>query len=656
MPRIVTLGAFGVWIWEAMMTAMQRSRGAAILVVLALLLSACTGPGPDQPSSGSGKITVTWLAVAGDSGTTGTTVISRKDPAKKGDFRVEFSENEVGGIGAQSQAGAWNAAITSTLLLGRPLEGEFRFETDGRIDGPSAGALTTAGLIAVARGEKFKKHITMTGTINATGTVGPVGGIPEKVQAAAKAGFTTVLIPLGQRVTTNHAGESVDVVKEGERVGTTVIEVGDIYEAYSALTGKKLEVPGVARDPRLAATSYDKVKPQTDAALARYDAAVAGFQRLPSEVQGIFTGTGLSDFVAAYAAKAKDLQRQGLQAGAYNLASQAAAQAEAITATGELAMPLFTQGLPGLDVLFSQALDTSIPEQEFFAFLDKLSTYSPKSVADVEGLVNAYAGAFDAYSLLTFASSSIQSIRTRYQQNDFASLDDMFSALVMPVLWSRLSRSQLVSADAAFEVGRDNPGAPIAKGMDLAQVGDFFRRGADANLTAFTENVIAPLAESRGLSNDQMMSRLAGVDIAVAAAITQQQVQPAIADYIGKGKPNAAYATLGYGLNNYVRNESLTDKYYNNAILDDNLNITGVQFDAVLGHALDLGKQQLADEIGRLRANRTEPVVSVASYEVAGLLRNSNVMDQFSAISLYNGSFLMTRTLSYLAEPKPKKK
>lgn len=111
------------------------------------------GTATEEPTKNS-AITVTWLAVAGDRGGTGTTVISRAEPATKGDFRVEFSENEVGGIGQQSQAGAWNAAIISTLLLGEPLEGAFRFETSGRIDGPSAGALTTAGLIALARGEE----------------------------------------------------------------------------------------------------------------------------------------------------------------------------------------------------------------------------------------------------------------------------------------------------------------------------------------------------------------------------------------------------------------------------------------------------------------------------------------------------------------------
>ncbi len=642
----------------------SRRRPLAVIaaaVAAAVGLTACSAAAPQQTSSApasagpttaatrASEIAVTWLAVAGSKGATGTTVISRKEPGEAGDFRVEFSENEVGGIGSQSQAGAWNAAIISTLLLGLPLEGEFRFETDGRIDGPSAGALTTAGLIALARGDAFTEHVTMTGTINATGTIGPVGGIPEKIAAAADAGFTTVLIPLGQRMSPNHEGELVDVVKAGDRDGVEVVEVGDIYEAYSRLTGVDIDVPGVSRDPRLDAASYDKVKPQADAALARYASAMSDFTRLPKAIRGVFEQAGLIGFVEGYAEKAKDLQRQGLQAGAYDLAAQASALLEAIVATGELATPLFTQGLDGLDVLFTQALDSSTAEKEFFAFLDRLSTYTPKTVADAEGLVNAYAGAFDALSLLTFSQNAVENIEKRYAANDYSSIEEFLDSLLVPVMWSRLARSQLVSSAATFEVGRDNPGAAFSDEIDLAQVGNFFRRGADANLTAFTENVVAPLADQYGASTDQMLARLANVDILVAAAVTQQQVQPLIADYIGEGKPNASYATLGYGLNNYVRNQSLVDKYYNNATLDENLNVVGVQYDAVLGRALDLGKQQLADEIGRLRSGGTEPVLSVAVYEVAGLLRNGTVLEQFQAISSYSGGFLTARTLSYLA-------
>jgi uncharacterized protein len=639
-----------------MMTVMRRTLApVALLVVAGLAATGCTAFIPELQGGGGGtggkasEVTVTWLAVAGSQGTTGETVISRRDPEEPGDFRVEFSSNEVGGIGSQSQAGAWNAAIVSTLLLGEDLEGEFRFETDGFIDGPSAGALTTAGIMALTRGDEISDDVTMTGTINATGTIGPVGGIPEKVVAAGEAGFERVLIPLGQRSTPNSAGELVDVVRAGERAGVEVVEVGDIYEAYEELTGVAIPMAPSDRDPRLDNASYDKVQPQTDAAIARYQAAKADFERLPLDIQAIFNDSGLIQTADGYAEQAVDLQRQGLQAGAFNLATQSASLLEALSGVGGLVTPIYTQGLPGLDTFFTQALDVSAAETEFYAFLDQLSAYSPKNVADVEGLVNGYAGAFDAYSLLLFAQQEIQVLQQNFETGQIESLEALFAQLLLPAMWAELSRAQIDSASSTFEIGRDNPGVQISEEVDLQQVGDFFRRGADANFAAFEETVIGPLGEANGLSNDVVIARLSQVDLNIAAAVSQANVQPAIEQYIGGDKPNAQYATLGYGLSNYVRNQGLMDKYYNNAVLDENFQIVDVQYDAVIGRALDLGRQQLSSEVGTLRDGGTEPVLSVASYEVAGLMRDGTLLEQFDAIGLYNGGFLTSRMMSYLA-------
>lgn len=623
----------------------RRAIASTLIAVTALAAVGCTGATPPRAE----EITVTWLAfTSSGEGTTGETVISRRDPEKPGDFRVEFSANEVGGIGAQSQAGAWNAAIVSTILMSAPLEGEFRFETDGWIDGPSAGAITTAGLIALQRGDEILDGVTMTGTINATGTVGPVGGIPEKVQGAAEAGFTTVLIPLGQRNSANADGEIVDVVREGERAGVEVIEVGDIYEAYTHLTGEVIDVESGTRDPRLDNRSYDKLKPQVEMAFTRYSDADARVHRLPSAVQAVFVSAGVLDLISGYHDDAASLQQQGLQAGAYNLITQAASALEGIAATGEVLQPIFTQGMSGIPVFFEQALDISSAERGFFAFLDQLSTFEPKTISDAEGLVRAYAGVFDAYSLLVFANQDIQNLSADWASGAISSADELFSRLVTPVYWAELAEAQIASASVMLEVGRDNPGAALSEDVDLAQVGDFFRRGADANFSTFEEVVVADLADSRGMSRDAALSLLASVDSNVAAAISQSSVQGAIADYIGADKANAQYATLGFGLSNYVRNQMLVDKYYNNAELDNLLNVTGVRFDAVLGRALDLGRDQLAAEIELLRAADTEPVLGVASYETAGILRGGEIADQFSAISVYNQSFLTARVLRYL--------
>jgi len=66
-------------------------------------------------------------------------------------------------------------------------------------DGPSAGAVMTVGFAALLKGDHIRRGIALTGTIAKDGTIGPVGGIPDKIRAAAREGYRTILIPQGQR-------------------------------------------------------------------------------------------------------------------------------------------------------------------------------------------------------------------------------------------------------------------------------------------------------------------------------------------------------------------------------------------------------------------------------------------------------------------------
>jgi len=66
------------------------------------------------------------------------------------------------------------------------------------VDGPSAGAAMTVALIATIREQSLNQSVYMTGTINGDGSIGPVGGVPEKALAAAEAGSTHFLVPKGQ--------------------------------------------------------------------------------------------------------------------------------------------------------------------------------------------------------------------------------------------------------------------------------------------------------------------------------------------------------------------------------------------------------------------------------------------------------------------------
>jgi predicted S18 family serine protease len=68
-------------------------------------------------------------------------------------------------------------------------------------DGPSAGAVMTVGFVAPLKGERIRRGIAVTGTINPDGTIGSVGSIPDKIRAAVREGYRTILIPEGFSVT-----------------------------------------------------------------------------------------------------------------------------------------------------------------------------------------------------------------------------------------------------------------------------------------------------------------------------------------------------------------------------------------------------------------------------------------------------------------------
>ena len=62
-------------------------------------------------------------------------------------------------------------------------------------DGPSAGIALTTAISSLVTGLAVDPHIAMTGEVALRGAVTPIGGLPEKLMAAERAGITKVFIP-----------------------------------------------------------------------------------------------------------------------------------------------------------------------------------------------------------------------------------------------------------------------------------------------------------------------------------------------------------------------------------------------------------------------------------------------------------------------------
>ena len=89
-------------------------------------------------------------------------------------------------------------------------------------EGPSAGLAFVTGIVSALTGKAVQAGFAMTGEVALHGEVGPVGGIPHKIRAAARAGRKLVLVPQA------NAAEAQAV---GAEVGVEVRPVATIAEA-----------------------------------------------------------------------------------------------------------------------------------------------------------------------------------------------------------------------------------------------------------------------------------------------------------------------------------------------------------------------------------------------------------------------------------------
>ena len=94
-------------------------------------------------------------------------------------------------------------------------------------DGPSAGVTLTTAISSLLTGKIVDPHIAMTGEVALRGAVTPIGGLPEKLMAAQRAGITRVFIPK------ENLYDLKDVAQE-VRDKIEIVPVSDVTEILEA--------------------------------------------------------------------------------------------------------------------------------------------------------------------------------------------------------------------------------------------------------------------------------------------------------------------------------------------------------------------------------------------------------------------------------------
>ncbi|PSP81604.1 ATP-dependent protease LonB [Halobacteriales archaeon QS_1_68_20] len=126
-----------------------------------------------------------------------------------------------------------------------------QFVNDGiEVDGPSASITISTAVISALEEIPVDQSVAMTGSLSVRGDVLPVGGVTHKIEAAAKTGFDTVIIPKANEqdvmiedeyeemvdvVPASHISEVLDVALVGEP------EKDSLVDRLKNITGKALD-------------------------------------------------------------------------------------------------------------------------------------------------------------------------------------------------------------------------------------------------------------------------------------------------------------------------------------------------------------------------------------------------------------------------------
>ena len=590
--------------------------------------------------TGTGSVTVdpvfvsTNAAGAAVGGTNPVTVRVSTSPSKT--LQVGFTEVGVTGTGAQWEAAGWSAVSVATLLVGAPLTNRtVDFEVGGKIEDPSVGGLLTVAMLALMRGDPILPGITRTGSISPNGTIGPVDGIPYAVAAAATAHEQRVLIPVGQHNSPDASHRLVDVVKEGARLGITVTEVDNIYDAYKAMTGNDLPRRAPANTVGLDAATDQKFAAKGEVWDARFTAADDDFKKLPPTIRSDLVGVARQ--ADTFRAEAQQLGDQGQQGGAFQKRVEAAAFAKAADDIGRNLPILLTQGAAAFE---AQIKATASISGSLDGLLGRLRAFEPAGVSDAGALIAAYGDAVDAVTFSLLGRRLLDAAAPTQEQR--------VAQVTEGAVYSDLAASLVDASADVLDVGRDLGGARLGNPIDLTRLAEFFRHAAEANLHAFESSIIEPVAKHDRISLAAAEQRFAAADSDYSLATAGRDVIGALPTSFGTAA-GRGYAGIGGAVALYNRTAGLMTKYSSLGRVDPKtLGVTGISDEAALDAAISFAQNQVAGSVALLQSQHVNPMIVVGDNEIAGVDVEGGASDKLHALSEYWDGYVNGRVLAYL--------
>lgn len=588
--------------------------------------------GPEGPQASGGTSTVTV----------------RIEPNGEGEASVGVIEEYAGGAGNMWRSAAWMAAFNASNALGYLLtDHEFLVRAGGHIDGPSAGMLITATMIAVMNGAALREDTTMSGTVNPDGSTGPVGGIPQKMQGAKEKGFTRFGYPVGGRNATDlKTGQVVDLEVFGRDLGVEVREIKDLRDAYAFMTDRELPEPTLANesdmglDPDLRTRVKAKLMHWQSELQSELPGLEAKIKKMPREVKQYILPifARLEDELG----DARRYEQSGLEVPAYQAYISVVAQFKVCL---ELVEFLDAMRRGQMDRVDQQIARLKAVEGKVGALALELGVQARRK--SIGGAVNGVA-AFAMYNMTRAfmhlgnqhhanALDLVKRVRERKLPRSKEALEAMVQEMMLPVVYysisDALTQAARESMDFAPEEGRD-----LELDEDkLLRLAKAYGSAASAGLSYFESTVIEAAAESHKVSMAQARAHFQQLDgnYIVAPILAMIAGRPTALSG-GIDKAETPFIRLAAGALAYIQTGGLVNKFYSLGYQPQQDGSTVLGNRRALGSQLDLAKRAALAAAGDAQRHLGFiPATAKLAYEEARALREGDDEDKLTALTSY---------------------
>jgi uncharacterized protein len=292
------------------MTKQKKNWMTAIVIFLALALSI-------SASAKTYEMTLLTVGESGEGATVGGTAKAYLD-IKPGSGRIFLDSFPLTKLDTQISTRYANQIACDYIDYDCSTKDFFyTIRADSSIvGGPSASAPLTVLTIAALKQIELRNDTVMTGTINSGGSIGPVGGIPQKIKAAEAAGFSRVAIPkfaIDENITieqnsTNASEEKITnntlkemLLPQESTPKIEVFEVSSLEEATNYLLSEQIEIP-----------TYDIVVPEEYTTIMKEVS-----DSLCTKAQDLKRRVNLSESEAARVQELENKTKASMQAGDY---------------------------------------------------------------------------------------------------------------------------------------------------------------------------------------------------------------------------------------------------------------------------------------------------------------------------------------------------